>query len=93
VLSGHWPLCISRTLSDRMRLRVPFDSPRGEQAWVDQFGPDYWVFPNWRLDINENRALPDQAGMQMFAPLEEPVSKAMTIKKGPGFWIWEIGLK
>jgi putative protease len=76
-----------------MRLRVPFDSPRGEQAWVDQFGPDYWVFPNWRLDINENRALPDQAGMQMFAPLEEPVSKAMTIKKGPGFWIWEIGLK
>jgi putative protease len=93
VLSGHWPLCISRTLSDNMRLRVPFDSPRGEQAWVDQFGPDYWIFPNWRLDITEKRALLEEAGMQMFAHLEEPVPKAVTIKKRPGLWNWEVGLK
>jgi putative protease len=93
VLSGHWPLCISRTLADDMRLRVPFDSPRGEQAWADQFGPDYWIFPNWRMDITEKRTLLEQAGIQMFAHLDEPVPKAVTIKKRPGLWNWEIGLK
>ncbi len=93
VLSGHWPLCISRTLADDMRLRVPFDSPRGEQAWADQYGPDYWIFPNWQLDITEKRTFLQNAGMQMFAHLDEPVPPAVTIKKRPGLWNWKIGLK
>jgi putative protease len=93
VLSGHWPLCISRTVADDMRLRVPFESPRGEQAWVDQHGPDYWTFPNWRLDITEKRTILQQAGIQMFAHLDEPVPPAVTIKNRPGLWNWKIGLK
>ena len=93
VLSGHWPLCISRTLADDMRLRQPFDSPRGEQAWVDQHGPDYWTFPNWRLDITEKRTILQQAGIQMFAHLEEPVPPAVTLKNRPGLWNWKIGLQ
>ena len=93
VLSGHWPLCISRTLADDMKLRVPFDSPRGEQAWVDQHGPDYWIFPNWKLDITEKQTILQQAGIQMFVHLEEPVPPAVTIKNRPGLWNWKIGLK
>jgi putative protease len=93
VLSGHWPLCISRTLADGMQLRVPFDSPRGEQAWADQHGPDYWIFPNWQLDILEKRAILQQAGIRMFAHLDEPVPPAVTIKKRPGLWNWKLGLQ
>ncbi|BBO71298.1 peptidase U32 [Desulfosarcina alkanivorans] len=93
VLSGHWPLCISRTLAEDVRLRAPFESPRGEQAWADRFGPDYWIFPNWRLDITEKRTLLQQAGVQMFAHLDETVPKAVTLKKRPGLWNWKIGLK
>lgn len=93
VLSGHWPLCISRTLAEEMRLRVPFDSPRGEQAWADRHGPDYWIFPNWKLDIMEKRPVLRQAGIRMFAHLEEAVPPAVTIKKRPGLWNWKIGLK
>ncbi|MBC2710128.1 MAG: U32 family peptidase [Desulfosarcina sp.] len=93
VLSGHWPLCTSRTLADDMKLRVPFDSPRGEQAWADQHGPDYWIFPNWKLDITENRTILQRAGIRMFAHLDEPVPPAVTIKKRPGLWNWKIGLK
>jgi len=93
VLSGNWPLCISRTLADDMQLRVPFDSPRGEQAWVDRHGPDHWVFPNWRLDITEKRTLLQQAGIRMFAHLDEPVPPAVTIKNRPGLWNWKVGLK
>jgi putative protease len=93
VLSGHWPLCVSRTLAENMRLRVPFDSPRGEQAWVDRHGPDYWTFPNWKLDITEKQTILQQAGMQMFAHLVESVPSGVTIKKRPGLWNWKIGLK
>ena len=93
VLTGHWPLCISRTIAADTRLREPFESPRGEQAWVERHGPDYWVFPNWRLDIDEKRKLLEQAGMQMFAHLEESVPPTVTIKKRPGLWNWKVGLK
>ena len=92
VVSGHWPLCVSRTLADGMRLREPFDSPKGEQAWVDQFGPDYWVFPNWKLDITAQQALLQQAGIRMFAHLDESVPPSVTIKPRPGLWNWQIGL-
>jgi len=93
VLSGHWPLCISRTIAEDTRLRVPFDSPRGEQAWVERHGPDFWVYPNWSLDITEKRALLERAGMRMFAHLDEPIPRGVTVKKRPGLWNWEIGLK
>lgn len=93
VLSGHWPLCISRTLADGVSLRRPFDSPRGEQAWVEQYGSDYWIFPNWKLDLTAKRAALGRAGIRMFAHLEEPVPEAVTLKKRPGLWNWKIGLQ
>jgi U32 family peptidase len=93
VLSGHWPLCISRTLAGDVKLRVPFESPRGEQAWAERHGPDYWIFPNWKLDITEKRRTLREAGMRMFAHLDEPVPPAVSIKKRPGLWNWKIGLK
>jgi len=93
VLSGHWPLCISRTLADGMRLREPFISPKGEMAWVDQHGPDYWIFPNWKLDLTEKRKPLERAGIELFAHLDEPVPKAVTIKSRQGLWNWTIGLK
>jgi putative protease len=93
VLSGHWPLCVSRTLAEDVKLRVPFESPRGEQAWAERHGPDYWIFPNWKLDITEKRAILQKAGIRMFAHLNEPVPPAVSIKKRPGLWNWRIGLQ
>jgi putative protease len=93
VLSGHWPLCISRTLAEDVKSRVPFESPRGEQAWADRHGPDYWIFPNWKLDLIEKRRVLRQAGIKMFAHLDEPVPSGVSIKKRPGLWNWKIGLK
>jgi U32 family peptidase len=93
VLSGHWPLCISRILAEEMQLRQPFESPRGEAAWAEQYGPDYWIFPNWRLDIIEKKASLQKAGISLFAHLDEPVPKGVAIKKRPGLWNWEIGLQ
>ena len=60
---------------------------------MDRNGPDYWVFPNWRLDITEKRNLLEEAGIRMFAHLEEAVPAGVAIKKRPGLWNWKIGLK
>jgi len=93
VISGHWPLCISRIFADNLKLRAAFDSPKGEQAWVDQHGPDFWVYPNWRLDLTEKRAILEKSGICVFARLEEPVPPGVSLKKRPGLWNWKIGLK
>ena len=93
VLSGNWPLCVSRTLAEGLKLREPFTSPKGEMAWVDQHGPDYWTYPNWKLDLIEKRKQLQNAGIEMFAHLDEPVPKTVAMKKRPGLWNWTIGLK
>ena len=93
VLSGHWPLCVSRILAADLTLRTPFESPRGEAAWAEQYGPDYWIFPNWRLDISEKKGGLQRAGMHLFAHLDEPVPKGVTLKQRPGLWNWDVGLK
>ncbi len=37
VLSGNWPLCISRALSNDLKTETSFTSPKGEAAWVKKF--------------------------------------------------------
>lgn len=93
VLSGHWPLCISRTLAPEMKLNTPFESPRKEQAWVAQYGSDDWIFPNWKLDFGEKRTLLEKAGISVFAHLDEPVPPSVRLKERPGLWNWGIGLQ
>ena len=93
VIGGNWPLCISRTIADGVREGRPFVSPRGEQAWVKKYGPDYWLFPNWTLDLTAQEEKLIHAGYQMLIHLVEPVPHAVKIKKRPGLWNWNIGLK
>ena len=93
VVSGNWPLCISRTIADGIDEAKPFASPRGEQAWVKKYGPDYWMFPNWKLDLTAEKEKLIQAGYQMLICLREPVPDAVQIKRRPGLWNWRIGLK
>ena len=68
-------------------------SPRVEQAWVRKYGPDYWMFPNWKLDLREKKEALRRAGYSMFVHLIEPVPAAVKMKKRPGLWNWEVGLK
>ena len=93
VLSGNWPLCISRSIAEGLREDRPFASPRGEQAWFRRYGPDYWLFPNWSLDLTVEKPKLLQAGYQMLVHLGEPVPKAVKMKRRPGLWNWHVGLK
>jgi putative protease len=93
VISGFWPYCVSRVLDQGLQADQAFESPKGEQGWARNYGSLYWIYPNWQIDL---RAMQDQlikAGYRLFVHLDELVPKGVTIKKRPGKWNWDIGLK
>ncbi len=92
VLTGHWPVAISRIIADKVSLSEPFSSPRGEVTWCKSYEGDYWIFPNWRLDLTEKRNWLAQRGYQLFVHLNEPIPKHIKIKNRPGLWNWDVGL-
>jgi putative protease len=92
VLSGNWPLCISRVLSNDMETETSFNSPKGETAWVKKYESNYWVYPNWKLDLRTQRKTLEKAGYRLFVHLMEPIPKDVTLKKRPGLWNWELEL-
>ncbi len=93
IISGHWPLCVSRFLFESIKVDTPFTSPRGEQAWVKKIGSEYWIFPNWQIDLKKKKSVLARAGYSMFVNLVESVPRNVKIKKRPGLWNWELGLK
>ena len=93
VISGHWPLCVSRVLAGEIKTDLPFASPRKEQAWAMQYGDLYWIYPNWPIDLRAHQDDLTKAGFRLFIHLDEPVPKAVSIKNRPGEWNWELGLK
>jgi putative protease len=93
VVSGNWPLCVSRTLAEDLNADRLFDSPKGEQAWARRVGADVWVFPNWPLDLTAKTDLLKKAGYQLLVHLSEPLPQNIRLKDRPGLWNWDIGLQ
>ena len=92
VLSGNWPLGISRIVSSEIKIGAPFSSPKGETAWVSKFNDNYYIFPNWKLDLTEKRNELIKAGYTLFIRIHETVPKSVALKKRPGLWNWNLNL-
>ena len=92
VISGNWPLCVSRIISEKLDAQKPLISPKGEESWVHKFESDYWIYPNWKLDISSKKNELEKAGYCLFVHLVEPIPKEVTLKKRPGLWNWNIDL-
>jgi len=93
IMSGNWPLCVSRILADDLKTACLFASPKGEHAWVRRYGSDFWVFPNWQVDLTSKTDELKKAGYKMLVHLSEPLPKKVKLKERPGLWNWKIGLK
>ncbi len=92
VISGNWPLSISRILSENLKTNKPFISPKGEEAWVRKYGSGFWVYPNWKMDITAKKNELQKAGYNLFVHLIEPIPAEVKLKKRPGLWNWNLGL-
>ncbi len=93
VISGNWPLCVARSIGEEFELNKPFTSPRGEQAWATRYGSDYWIFPNWKLDLRSRKKILQESGYSVLVNLIEPVPRGVKLKKRPGVWNWDHSLK
>jgi len=89
VIAGSWPLCVARTLAQEVKTYQPFSSPRGEQAWVAKYDGDYWVYPNWKIDLRSHKKMLQKAGYRLFVDLIEPVPKTVKLKQRKGLWNWD----
>lgn len=92
VVEGNWPLSISRTISEDIRLDQAFLSPMGETCWVSKKDGNYWVFPGWRLDLQSQKKEMKRAGYSHFINMEEKLPKGVTMKNRPGLWNWKLRL-
>lgn len=92
IVGGNWPLCISRIAPESLTADTPFTSPKGEMAWLRQYDHNYWVFPNWALDLSAEIDQLQKAGYLMLVTLDEPVPKQVTMKDRPGLWNWKHDL-
>ncbi|MDR3320782.1 MAG: U32 family peptidase [Desulfovibrio sp.] len=71
VLSGFWPVGISRFGLLGVKPDIPFASPKGETFWVRRYGGNIWLYPSWSLDLTEKRAELVAAGYNFFVHVEE----------------------
>lgn len=92
VLSGNWPIAISRTKAENIKTNTPFTSPKGELAWISRYDANYWVYPNWTLDIRPHKKTLVQAGYRLFLHLKEPKPGSVSMRKRPGLWNWNLNL-
>jgi len=93
VISGNWPLCISRTISENFKKEALFASPRDERAWVGKIDSNFWVYPNWKLDISKKMNELKREGYKLFVHLNEPLPKGVKLKERPGMWNWNLELR
>jgi putative protease len=93
VVGGHWPLCVARAAASDLVLETPFRSPKGEEAWATRYGSLHWVFPNWRIRLQDQMDALRRAGYRRFVHLLEPVPATVQMKDRPGLWNWEGELK
>ncbi|MDR2573348.1 MAG: U32 family peptidase [Desulfovibrio sp.] len=71
VLSGFWPVGISRFGLLGIKEGVSFTSPKGEPFWARRYGSNIWLYPGWPLDLTEKRAALQAAGYSFFVHIEE----------------------
>ena len=93
IISGYWPVSISRVLYKDFKTETIFSSPKGEDAWVKKQGSDFWIYPNWKLDLTSKKDELQRAGYSLFAYLHEPLPANVKLKKRPGLWNWNLDLQ
>ncbi len=90
VIKGIWPFCISRTKSEYIQEHTLFFSPKGEGLWLKKLGQNYFVFPNWILDLSHKIFELKKAGFSLFVNLDIPMP--VSRKKRKFEFNWNISI-
>ncbi len=92
VISGSFPLGVSRILSDELKTDAAFISPKNETAFIKKRGSSFFIYPDWSLDLSSKKNILANAGFSFFLHLPEPAHN-IKMKQRTSIWNWNIGLK
>ncbi len=92
VISGMWPLGISRILSEETQTMSAIYSQKQEICWVRQYGQNYWIYPGWPLDFSAERKVLENAGYAMFLDIQEPWPKSVPEPNRTSNFNWDLSL-
>jgi len=92
VLSGFWPVGLSRFGLLGVKPNEPFLSPKGEVFWIRQYGANVWIYPGWPLDLNEKRQELQNAGYSFFVHMQENPPASLPEARRQGLFNWDGAL-
>ncbi|WP_320170016.1 U32 family peptidase [Maridesulfovibrio sp.] len=92
VISGMWPLAISRIISEETSLMSPIYSQKKEICWARQYGQNYWIYPGWPIDLSAERKTLENAGYAMFLDIQEPLPKSVPAPVRTSTFNWDLSL-
>lgn len=92
VLSGFWPVGLSRFGQTALKPNEPFISPKGEIFWTRRYQGTLWIYPAWPLNFAGQRAELLDAGYSFFAQMEETPPKGLALPERPGLFNWNGAL-
>ena len=77
VLSGYWPMGISRHNPLGPKGDTPFRSPKNELFWTRTYGQNLWIYSDRPLDLSENRPEFENAGYSFFVHMPESLPQKL----------------
>ena len=92
LIYGNFPLTISRTLSSDFKTDKLFRSPKGEEGIVKKKGENYFVYPNWYVDLRSKKEFLKKNGYSLFLTMNEKFPKHFQMKRREGLWNWNMKL-
>ena len=92
VLSGYWPVGISRFGLLGVKANEAFVSPKGEPFWARHYGGTVWLYPAWPLDLTEKRQELASAGYSFFAHMDEHPPASVPQLERKSLFNWEVTL-
>ena len=92
VLSGMWPLGLSRIMAEETELMSPIYSQKKEICWARKYGQTYWIYPGWPLDFGAERKVLENSGYTMFLNIEEPWPRAVPEPHRTSNFNWDLSL-
>lgn len=92
VLTGFWPVGLSRFGLLGVKPNEPFLSPMGEPFWARQYGENIWIYPGWPLDLSAKKQEMQAAGYAFFAHLQENPPPSLPALRRESLFNWDGAL-
>ena len=89
VISGFWPVGLSRFGLSGIKSGDIFKSPKEEPFWSRRHGQNIWLYPGWPLNLESRRKELAQAGFSFFALLEESPPQNLNFRERAGLFNWD----